>query len=896
VAIRLARTILGHAWSAHGVLRVVSWMVRAPAGLGLRRAGRRLEVALTKRLHLFDRPFYAAQFDAGTAPAGHPLRDYIERGDSLGRHPAPLFDPRHYRDQIPDRGGRRVNALLHYGLYGRFQGLSPSPWFDIGYYLRSNPDVARSGMDPLQHFARFGWREGRNPLPGLDLRVLLRDRPGLRVSKSNPLVHMLGELGSPTGQMRELAAAGQRDDAAALLDPAHWRAGALAPRAGDGAPQVDVLVPVHSGTAETLGCLWSVLAAPVRTAFELVVIDDAAPDPALAAMLAALAAQGLFTLRRNAANLGFVGTVNSGLRLHPQRDVVILNADTEVHNDWLDRLLKVAASDPAIGCVTPLSNNATLCSYPETMHNNWMALEVDDAELDRLAAAANGSQHVGAPTGVGFCMLMRRSCLDQIGLLDEKNFGRGYGEENDWCQRALGAGWLSVLAGGVFVRHHGSISFRSEAAERSAHAQLVLQRLHPTYADQVRHHIAGDPMWPARARLDLARLSRFKRDHNTLLVSHDRGGGTERHVMEQAAGLQAAGQGVFELRPSKRGGAIALNHPQLFGLHAVGAIPVGEREFLRNALRQLGITAIQLHQTIDFPGVLPELLRDWCGTLGIALQITVHDYHAVCPRINLARADGLYCGEPDAAGCNTCLASDGLRASSGDIVGWRQRQHALLALAQHVVVPDDDVAERLQRYFPALRLEVRAHDTLPDAPPRQPAPARGTRPVRALVLGAISRIKGYDVLLQAAQTARRQGLPIEFSLLGFSMDDTRLADAGVHLLGRYDDTDLDARLEACDPDLVFLPSIWPETYCYTLSAALRSGRPVVVFDLGAQARRVRAQAGLRGQVLPLALARDPARLLRQLVSCADERPAPGAPAAQAVDHPHPSSPLTLAPP
>lgn len=114
------------------------------------------------------------------------------------------------------------------------------------------------------------------------------------------------------------------------------------------------------------------LDAPVATPFELVVIDDAGPDPVLSALLDKLATQGLFTLRRNAANQGFVATVNTGLRLHPQREVVILNADTEVHNDWLDRLLAMAAGNAKLASITPLSNNATICSYPEPLHDNWL--------------------------------------------------------------------------------------------------------------------------------------------------------------------------------------------------------------------------------------------------------------------------------------------------------------------------------------------------------------------------------------------------------------------------------------------------------------------------------------------------------------------------------------------
>jgi GT2 family glycosyltransferase len=212
------------------------------------------------------------------------------------------------------------------------------------------------------------------------------------------------------------------------------------PRTWGTAPEVDVFIPVYGGLQETLACLHSVLTAPVRTPHRVVVINDAGPDPELNALLRSLAARDLFVLEQHRSNLGFVKTVNHGLRLCKGHDVVILNSDTVVYNDWLDRLLAHARAHPRLASVTPLSNNATICSYPETLADNRVGLELSHAEIDRLAGEVNRGVHVEAPTGVGFCMYMRRAAIDEVGGLDERHFGRGYGEENDWCQRALRKG------------------------------------------------------------------------------------------------------------------------------------------------------------------------------------------------------------------------------------------------------------------------------------------------------------------------------------------------------------------------------------------------------------------------------------------------------------------------
>lgn len=858
------------AFDAQVMLQSIRLMRALGRVWGHRRALLNFEVELTRRLGLFDREHYLSQIEPGELRGMSPLRHYVTVGDAANLSPTPLFDLRHYDSHCGERHG--INRLLHYGLVTRFRGLSPTPWFDAEYYLQSNPDVAQSGLDALEHFQRWGWREGRSPLPGVDMRRLLGSQPGLRVSKGNPLsLFASGELAHHIHAAAAPAtAANQPPSALALtapveedmLDPARWAT--LQPRARSSEPQVDVIIPVYGGAQETLRCLWTVLNAPVSTPFELIVINDAGPVPELNAMLRSLAQRDLFTLEQHRSNQGFVKTVNHGLRMHRERDVVILNSDTEVYNDWLDRLLRHAAEHPRLATITPLSNNATICSYPETLSDNRLALEVDHAEIDRLAAEVNSLRHVTTPTGVGFCMYMRRDAVRDIGLFDERHFGRGYGEENDFCQRAIRRGWSNALACDVYVRHVGSVSFKGEAAERTAKAIKTLGRLHPHYEADVARHIQDDPAWVYRARIDLARLKRLKSDRNVLLVCHNRGGGTERHLLEQSQQLLNQGAAAFELRPSHEPGCVALLHPGVYGLHNLAALPLRVDGMLEEALRELDIREIHLHHLIDFPGGTAQQLIAVARRMGIAIRLAVHDYYAICPRVNLVTPDGRYCGEPSVAECNRCLAQDRMVEQTGPIEAWRAESLQLLAAASQVVVPSGDVARRLAQMAPQLQVTVEPHED--DPQPRElPLPTRAPdEPVRVLVIGAISRIKGYDVVHGLARCAREQRLPLSVALLGYSMDDPRLAEQGVTLLGRYFDNELLERIAAADPHIVLIPSIWPETYCYVLSGALRSGRRIAVFDLGAQAERARAHDP-HHLTLPLALADRPQELAVQLL-------------------------------
>lgn len=263
---------------------------------------------------------------------------------------------------------------------------------------------------------------------------------------------------------------------------------------------IDVIIPAYRGIAETRRCLESVLCARVRTPHEVVVIDDQSPEPALSAWLREVSAGGRFTLLVHERNRGFVASANEGMGLHPDRDVVLLNSDTEVADGWLDRIAACAARDPRTGTVTPFSNNATICSYPRFAQPNPLPEGMTPARLDAAFARANAGQAVEIPTAVGFCMFISRRCLDEVGGFDEASFGRGYGEEVDFCMRAARAGWRHWLAADTFVFHEGEVSFGGGAQEIRDRAQAIVDERYPEFQARVRDFLAADPPRPFRER------------------------------------------------------------------------------------------------------------------------------------------------------------------------------------------------------------------------------------------------------------------------------------------------------------------------------------------------------------------------------------------------------------
>ncbi len=660
----------------------------------------------------------------------------------------------------------------------------------------------------------------------------------------------------------------------------------------------DVVIAVHGGGAMARACLRAVLAS-VAAPSRIVVIDDATPDRDLAAELAELARRRRIRLLRHDRNRGYPASANAGMRACAGRDVVLLNSDTLVAPGWLDRLRAIAYGAPDIGTVSPLSNNATILSYPRRDAENPMPDAAATARLAGQADRANRGLAVDIPVAVGFCIYLRRDCLDAVGLFREDVFAQGYGEENDFCLRARHLGWRHVAAPGVFVAHRGAESFGPAGEALRARNEAVLNRLHPGYAELVGAHLRSDPLAAARRRLDQARWRAVRPAPRAavLLISHRHGGGVEQRLAAICAAQRDAGVRPIVLRPlpaAELPSPTAASPPAAdpAGAYPAGTYPGGtdpggtdpggrsakatgpedvpgvvlgdgvddlfpnlrfalpaELAALARFLRGTGLREVALHHLLGHHPAILELI----ALLGVPYDVHVHDYALICPRIALVGRERRYCGEPAIAGCEACVAD--LGSVSGEAIGvaaLRQRSLRLLAGARHVLAPSEDTAARLRRHFPAIKVRAVPYDDDAAllAAPRAAHPVR--RPVRICVVGAIGVEKGYEILLAAARDAAARELPLEFVVVGHTIDDARLLDTGkVFVTGEFQPAEAVAMIQAQRAALAWLPSVWPETWCFTLSEAWQAGLRVVACDLGAQGERIRRTGG--GVLLPLGL-------------------------------------------
>ncbi|MGF1552943.1 MAG: glycosyltransferase family 2 protein [Paracoccaceae bacterium] len=567
------------------------------------------------------------------------------------------------------------------------------------------------------------------------------------------------------------------------------------PRPSDTAlsPVVDVIVPVYAGRAETLACLASVFEAVGETPFELVVVDDLGPDPELRADLRRLADEGRITLLVNPVNRGFTASANRGLALHPDRDAVLLNADAAVAPGWLDRLARAARSDPAIATATPFTNNGQIVSYPAPYRDGPFPGAADIARLDAVFARENAGVTVDLPTGIGFCLYLRRAGLDAVGLLDDQAFGRGYSEEVDFCRRAAALGWRHVCAADVFVGHVGTASFGIEKAHLVARNERVLAERHPDYAAVLGDFLRRDPLAPARRRAERALLA---------------AGGTPGPVaipLRGAGPLGAKGRDV---------GGVAADSAAATPIGAPAAC-VAALSTRSPAQRTGAVLAVCPRPRRDWPAaaILAEAARDaglrvlWLSPVATGSTLALEPEGAPASNLvyrvpedldALRRDVGVLA--PEAAYLGAAALPTGL-ARAIDALGLPEtlfliEPDVLAALEGRAPWPEAAVRERVGRACglrvgdPALAValsdRVSAEIALWSMPAVDTPPLARCGPIsaRVVVVDGGDEPIGFARLLSLAHEAGRSGSSLDFVVLGRSLDDAALARTGrVRVLG-----------------------------------------------------------------------------------------------------------------
>jgi GT2 family glycosyltransferase/glycosyltransferase involved in cell wall biosynthesis len=243
---------------------------------------------------------------------------------------------------------------------------------------------------------------------------------------------------------------------------------------------VEILIPIHNEWHVLRPCLDSLEAFTTYPDLQVTILDDGS-DAFVQEKLVRWQASGRLAKRvlRNEQALGFVQNSNRGFRETTADMVVLLNSDTVVTPEWLEGLLEAALQDEKIACVMPMSNQCSLHSLEIPM--GWNIFQYAASLRKRVKENLFDAVTVG-----GFCLLIRREALEDVGLYDEA-FGMGYGEESDWCMRARSKGWIVAGLSNTFVYHRGKATFKDykEKTFKETNYKLFMSRWSKPYSEAI---------------------------------------------------------------------------------------------------------------------------------------------------------------------------------------------------------------------------------------------------------------------------------------------------------------------------------------------------------------------------------------------------------------------------
>lgn len=634
---------------------------------------------------------------------------------------------------------------------------------------------------------------------------------------------------------------------------------------------VEVIVPVY-GAGEALARCLATLERHTDGARHRVTLVLDGPQPP--AVDAAVAAFGRAEVRRLAVRGGFAAAVNDGIAATrpARRDIVLLNADTQVAAGWLDGLAQAAASGPRVATVTPLTNAGTIASVPRWLEENTLPAGYDVDRFAALVARVSRRLYPRLPTGVGHCLWLRRAALEEVGGFDEATWGLGYGEETDLCLRLAAQGWENVLDDATFIFHEGQASFGAGRGRRVRRAERRLRRRHPGFWRDLAAFLAADPLAEARTPL----LAALAAAANARTGASGPALEPVAHVVHGWPPWSQAGTEIYAARlvawQTSRGRPVSVYARLADEMRSDGAVrerlegavrvrlrvnnfrsrhplvrnalsdPQGERDFARFlAAERPGI--VHLHHLAGHGLGLARV----AARSGAAVVWQLQDWWGLCARANLLDRARRLCPGPAPGRCAGCLQLTALPPAPllNRLLFALRRELVRRAMrrASGFVAGSTAVVESYRRsgLLPAgVPVWVLDYGVPPPGPTH--APPRHREPGWPLVVGFLGSLlphKGAHLLAAAAAS-----LPpgsVELRLWGDAsvdpayVDEVRRAagETRLELRERFPEDERDAAFAGID--LLAVPSLGLESYGIAAREALVRGIPVLASSRGALA-------------------------------------------------------------
>ena len=471
-----------------------------------------------------------------------------------------------------------------------------------------------------------------------------------------------------------------------------------------------------------------------------------------------------------------------------QRDVVFLAGGTVVFDGWLDTFCKCIERFPLLATLSAFSTTEGVASYPRPWAGNSGDLFEQAGRLAQIFLSVNNQKILELPAPQLSCTLLSKRAIQVVGAFGgmlPQNLQQLF---EDWSQRATQQGFTHLLCGGVFAPAYVS-------------PQSMQPTENPSPVDR------PDLTRVLRRPVDWERLCRSDKPR-VLLISHRQGGGVERHVSDLIAMLadiaeplvlQPDGDGVIHLRWARAGEDWQCWFER------------GEEwAHLLSCLEALDVRRVHLHHVDGLPADLWNL----AARLHVPLDITLHDHWPITSKYHLYLEQ------------KTQLTPDELV--------WRNQARQLLNSADRVFAPSKYLSDAILAVYPEIHITYWPHPDVLEPKANASGPL-----LKVALLGRISDEKGLSVVRRCAEYVRRKGLPVHFRIIGPpSLPIPTYPGVPLDSTGAYNDADLPELISIERPDVLFFPSQVPESFSYTLTAAIKSGLPIVASNLGALIERL----------------------------------------------------------
>ncbi|MBP3609552.1 MAG: glycosyltransferase [Lachnospiraceae bacterium] len=478
--------------------------------------------------------------------------------------------------------------------------------------------------------------------------------------------------------------------------------------------RVDVIIPVYNALDDLKLCVKSLEKCMDFTKDRVVLVNDCSPDERIKTYLDSIESEH-FVVLHNKSNMGFSASVNNGMKFS-KSDVILLNSDTIVTTNWVNKIYECAYSEEYIATVTPFSNSATICSLPKYCQDNDLPVErVEDSA--KVIEKISLKRHPRIPVAHGFCMFIKRSVIDLVGLFNAEVFQRGYGEENDFCYRCEQYGYKHVICDNAFVYHKGTASFSNAQKAKliESHSQW-LQKKYPYHEREISRYVAKDDNWDIRVLYDIFMSLENSKKRNILYVMHldfkegspNRYGGIQMHVKDLKDNL-ISDSNVFVLVKENDFLVLTIYADfrefelkfKIYG-NACQQIFYDEQYYTiyKKIIESFKINVVHVHHIMGMSYDIYKVAKE----LNVPIITTLHDYYFICPGLWMMDINNRLCiGNESREKCKKCLRARKEICESVDIIEeWRKTAYKALMLSDSIVSPSEYAKNIYAHYFPEL--------------------------------------------------------------------------------------------------------------------------------------------------------------------------------------------------